>query len=158
MKKEHKIRESWVWPDKVTELVASRIEGHTLNVCAGKSTIGDVKVDMDPENKPDVVANMRALPFDDNTFDTVVSDPPWKIGYFQRWKPFFECVRVCKVGGLIIYNATWVPESDEADLRETWIRSDTPFGNASIVSIYKKKLKEATLTERINRMQKAMNR
>lgn len=80
------------------------------------------------------------MTFPSNSFDTVVSDPPWKIGYYERFKPFFECVRVCKVGGLIIYNATWIPStpSKDAELMEIFVRQDNDFSNTSIISVFKK--------------------
>jgi hypothetical protein len=75
---------------------------------------------------------------EDNTFDTVVSDPPWKIGFYQRMKPFFECVRVCKVRGRIIYNAYWIPTSKFVELKEVWVRQDTDWSNTSVISVFKK--------------------
>ena len=116
------------------------IDGYSLNVCAGKNPICDVNMDLDPQDKKVIRGDMRLLPYKSNTFDTVVSDPPWKISYYERFKPFFECVRVCKVGGKIIYNATWIPmtPSKDVELKETWIRQDNDFSNASVISIFKK--------------------
>ena len=138
MKKETKLKKSWIWNKTVEDFVKTKIKGHSLNVCAGKSSIGDVKIDLDPANKTVIRGDMKNLPFKNNTFDTVIQDPPWKIGYYDRWKPFFECVRVCKVDGLIIYNAYWIPESDDVELIETFIRTDSPFANTSIISVFKK--------------------
>lgn len=138
MKKKTMLQESWVWNDTVEEFVKTKIHGYSLNACAGKSPLGDVKIDLDPQNPTVTKADMRSLPFEDNSFDTVIQDPPWKIGYYQRWKPFFECVRVCKVGGTIIYNAYWIPKSDDVKLIETVIRQDTPFANTSIISVFEK--------------------
>ena len=86
-----------------------------------------------------------------------VSDPPWKISYYERFKPFFECVRVCKVGGKIIYNATWIPMTPSKDvkLEEVWVRQDNDFSNVSVISIFRKiksvedynKMQEAKLKE-----------
>ncbi len=81
---------------------------------------------------------MNKLPFGDNTFDTVISDPPWKIGFFQRQRPFFECVRVCKVGGFIIYNCTWKPISKYVKLEEQVIRTDNNWANVSVIWIFQK--------------------
>jgi hypothetical protein len=53
-------------------------------------------------------------------------------------KPFFECVRVCKVGGTIIYNAYWIPASRYVELKEAWIRQDAEWSNASVISIFRK--------------------
>jgi len=76
--------------------------------------------------------------FAKNTFDTVISDPPWKVSYFHRFKFFFNCVEVCKVGGIVIYNAPWLPESKEVELRETMFRQSASFANVSILSVFEK--------------------
>ena len=81
---------------------------------------------------------MNKIPYPDNTFDTVISDPPWKIGFFQRMRPFFECVRVCKLGGRIIYNCTWKPISKCVELEEAIIRTDNNWANVSIIYVFKK--------------------
>lgn len=132
------LQQSWVWSGTVTDFVASRIEGYSLNVCAGKNPLCSVNLDLDPQAKGVLKGDMRNLPFNNHTFDTVVSDPPWKISYYERHHPFYECVRVCKIGGTIIYNATWIPESTDVELLETWIRQDAPFASASVISIFRK--------------------
>lgn len=138
LKTHETIRESWVWNKSVEEFVASKIKGHSLNACAGESPLGDVKIDLDPHDRSVIRADMKELPFEDETFDTVIQDPPWKIGYYDRWKPFFECVRVCKVGGLVIYNAYWIPDSKQVELKETFIRQDSSFTNTSIISVFER--------------------
>ena len=140
MKKETILKKCWIWNKSVEDFVKERIYGYSLNVCAGKSSIGDIKIDLDPKDKSILKGDMRLLPFKSNKFDTVVSDPPWKIGYYERFKPFFECVRVCKVGGIIIYNATWIPSCPSGDVKllEVYVRQDNNFSNTSIISIFKK--------------------
>ena len=138
MKKKTMLKQSWVWSKDVVDFVNQRLEGHTLNVCAGENPMCDVNLDLDPKDKSILKGDMRLLPFDDNTFDTVVSDPPWKIGYYERFRPFFECVRVCRVGGQIIYNATWIPESRDVVLDEVWARQDGSFTTTSIISVFTK--------------------
>lgn len=131
-------KKSMVWEQEIEELIKSKIVGKSLNVCCGESKIGDVRVDIDPAMKPDIVADMNELPFEENSFDTVISDPVWKLNYYKRMKPFFECVRVCKVGGRIIYNATWIPTSKCVELEEIYVRQSAQFGNVSVVCIFKK--------------------
>jgi len=138
MLEKYKLVKSWIWNETVTEFVKSRIHGSSLNVCAGNNPICDMNLDLDPQDKSIIRGDMISLPFDHESFDTVISDPPWKIGYYQRMKPFFECVRVCKVGGRIIYNATWIPTSKMVELEEVVIRRDTEWGNVSIISIFKR--------------------
>ena len=136
MKAKYKIKQSWLWDKDVSTFVKTKVNGYSLNICAGMCDIGDIKIDLDPQDKSVIKGDMKHLSFDDNTFDTVIEDPPWKIGYYDRWQPFFECVRVCKVGGLIIYNAYWIPESKYAELKELYIRQDNAFTNASIISLF----------------------
>lgn len=142
MKKKTKLKKCWIWNKTIEAFVKELIQGYSLNVCAGKSSLGDVKVDLDPEDKSVIKADMKNLPFENETFDTVIQDPPWKIGYFDRWKIFFECVRTCKTGGRIIYNAYWIPESKAVKLEKTYIRQDKAFTNASVISVFKKATNE----------------
>ena len=140
MKQNTILQKCWIWNESVTNFVKDRISGHSLNVCAGNNPICTVNMDLDPQDKSIIKGDMRLLPFKSNTFDTVVSDPPWKISYYERFKPFFECVRVCKVGGRIIYNATWIPRTPSRDVKllESWIRQDNDFSNVSVISIFEK--------------------
>ena len=135
-----RLQQVWVWNQSVIDFVTSRIHGFSLNVCAGKNPLCDVNLDLDPTDRSIIKGDMRLLPFEPGTFDTVISDPPWKIGYYERFRPFFECVRVCRVGGTIIYNATWIPmtPSGDAELQEVWVRQDSNYTNVSILSIFRK--------------------
>lgn len=126
---------SWRWPLELEKFVKSRMRGYSLNVCAGMTDIGDVRIDLDPKDKSIIKGDMKALPFPDETFDTVIQDPPWKISYYDRWKPFLECGRVCKVGGIVIYNATWIPWSHQFRLDEVVVRQDERYATASIISV-----------------------
>ena len=138
MKQHEIIKESWVWNGTVEEFIESKIEGYSFNICAGRSKLGNVKLDLDPYDKSVIRGNMIKLPCSNNLFDTVIQDPPWKIGFYHRMKPFFECIRVCKVGGKIIYNAYWIPDSKAVELKEVYVRQDKPFTNTSIISIFEK--------------------
>ncbi len=129
---------AWVWNETVTHFVKSRLHGHTLNVCAGRNPIASVNLDLDPHARGVIKGDMRRLPFEPHTFDVVVSDPPWKIAFFDRHRPFYECVRVCKIGGTIIYNATWIPESTDARLDEVHVRQDGRYMTASVISVFRK--------------------
>lgn len=143
----HKLKKSWIWDDTINSFMLQKSQGYTLNLCSGNSPVGDVRVDLDKENDPDVVADMRCLPFGDAVFDTVLWDPPWKIGYYQRMKPFFECVRVCKPNGLVIVNSYWIPHSKQVELEELWVRQDSEWSNASIIAVFRKMPGQQTLKE-----------
>ena len=132
------LQQSWVWEKEVIDFFSERIEGHSLNVCCGLSELGDVRVDIDPKDFSVAKADMKDLPFDSNTFDTVFSDPPWKIGFYDRFRPFFEMVRVAKVGGLIMLNAYWIPTAANVSREEIWVKAKRDFTNTSIISLFRK--------------------
>mgnify|MGYP003149666211 FL=1 len=139
MEKVAKWIKSWEWPQEINENVKLMLEeGETLHICCGSSEIGDVFVDLDPQ-RPDIVkADMRELPFETNEVDNVIIDPPFKLGYYQRFRPFYEAVRVAKIGGLIIYNATWIPYANNTELVDVYVRRDSHWGNVSVFSIFRK--------------------
>ena len=134
------LRPAFVWEKEVEDFVKERIKGYTLNVPCGTSQLGDIRLDLDPK------LSMRGaydffkdkLDFPKNTFDCVISDPPWKVSHYFRPKLFFSLVDVCKVGGTIIYNATWIPTSKLVKLKEVWIRQSSQFSNVSIISVFEK--------------------
>jgi len=133
-----KLKDSWIWPDEVTEFIRERVERRSLCVCAGKNPVCDVNVDLDPQHEDVQKGDMRKLDFDNEEFDTVVQDPPWKLGYYNRFKPYFEALRVCKIGGKVIYNAYWIPSTENSELIDVVVRQDGEFTNASIISVLKK--------------------
>lgn len=133
-----KLQKVWIWPDKVNNKIKKLMTGYSLNVCAGASPLGDVKIDIEPISPAVQKGDMRNLPFADETFDTVISDPPWKISFFKRMKPFFEAVRVCKVGGRIIYNCNWRPVSKFVKLEKAILRTDNNWCSVSIIWVFKK--------------------
>lgn len=134
------LREVWVWPVQVEEEIRPYVKGYSINICSGMSDLGNVKVDLEPIKSGIIKADMNELPFPDNTFDTVISDPPWRISFFKRMKPFFEAVRVCKVGGRIIYNCTWRPVSKFVRLEKVILRTDNNWCNISAIWFFIKKM------------------
>ncbi len=73
-----RFKKLWRWEDDEENFYSAQtIPGDTLHVCCGKSQLGDVRVDIDPELKPDIVADYRNLPIKDNAFSHTICDPPW---------------------------------------------------------------------------------
>ncbi len=73
-----------LWGDDIEETIESLFIGNTLHVCCGKSMIGDVRLDIDESNSPDIVcdaSNMQGV-VKGREFDTVLCDPPYN-GKFQ---------------------------------------------------------------------------
>lgn len=133
-------REAFLWEKEVEDFVRENAKGYTLNVPCGQSKIGNERLDIDPNLSMREAYDMfkQKLPYKDNTFDTVISDPPWKVGHYFRPRMFFELIRVTKIGGRIIYNATWIPTSKHVKLIGCWIRQSSQFSNISVISIFEK--------------------
>jgi hypothetical protein len=95
-----------LWPDEVEEYLQGQLIGSTLHICCGKSRLGDVRLDM-YEQDVDVLADAARLPFDHDSFDTVLCDPPYN-GIF-RWQHdvLDECARIARKR--IIYQAHYSP-------------------------------------------------
>ena len=131
------LKKSWLWESKVNDLLHSFELKPSINIPCGKSPLGDVRVDIDASVNPTQVSDILAYPIP-RQFKTVFSDPPWKLNYYKRFKWFFKCVDLCEVGGRIVYNALWIPESKCVKLDETIVRQSAPFSNTSIISIFTK--------------------
>ena len=144
---DHTYKAAWRMPEDVERLyrdVAN--DGYTLNVCAGKLDVGDVLVDADPQLDRSIPADMNNLPFDDATFDYVLLDPPWKLNYYKRQRPFFEAVRVCKPDGLILANWLWIGESENTRIEPPLIiRCDDAWANISAIVAHRKQPNQANL-------------
>jgi 16S rRNA G966 N2-methylase RsmD len=81
-----------------------------LHIFSGKSPLG-LRCDISKEVNPDILCDSHNLPFQDNSFDVVVADPPYNDNYSKdlynapKIKPtkyINEMVRVCKKDGLIV--------------------------------------------------------
>jgi SAM-dependent methyltransferase len=153
MTKQLQFREAFLWEKPIEEFVKSEMKGYTLNVPCGKSPLGDVRLDIDPELSQREAYDMfkNRLPYENSTFDTVISDPPWHLGHYLRPRLFFELVRVLKVGGKIIYNAYWIPTSKFTKIEKTLIRQSGDYSNCSILSVH---TKLATCPEELESTQK----
>ena len=96
-----------------------------LHPFGGKSEIG-LRVDLNKAVEPTVIADAHHLPFKDNVFDLVITDPPYsekhsknlyKTGIVRYKRYSEEAVRVCKVGGFFAsYHWVMTPRPDKTGL------------------------------------------
>lgn len=78
------------WPDgggypsnflvRAYDTLGATDPGRVLHLCSGSVRVG-VTVDIRAETKPRVVADVRALPFRDESFDWIMADPPYSEAY-----------------------------------------------------------------------------
>jgi SAM-dependent methyltransferase len=108
-KASYKFRKAWSWPFEVEAKIKELCEGYTLHVCSGESTIGDVRIDV--EKLADVKASMFWLPIRQESFDTVLCDPPWELQYNLRGRLLRQLRDCLKPGGRLIFNCFWFPKT-----------------------------------------------
>ena len=120
-----KLRKLWVWNDDESNFYESKIIGYSLHVCCGKSLVGDVRCDIDPQDEGVQKADYRELPYSDLSFDTVICDPPWfsedrfaQIHGSPSLKWILELKRIAKKRIIIIHNTLFhIPQFS---LTEAW--------------------------------------
>ncbi len=135
-----------LWPEDVESFIRTLFIGRTLHVCCGKSTLGDVRLDNDPANNPDIIcdaSNMKGF-VEDDSFDTVLCDPPYN-GIF-RWNHnlLSELPRVAKQR--IIFQHWFLPARRDGGYKkshEKWKMSGcyvwqprTYFGRVQVLSVF----------------------
>ena len=84
---------------------------NVLHLCSG-SLLGGVRVDIRPEKNPDIVADCRNVPLPDESFDWIMSDPPYskewaknlygtEDNYPEPGAILKEATRILRVGGRV---------------------------------------------------------
>lgn len=139
-----------LWPGEIERVLNRLLIGRSVHACCGLSHLGDVRVDMNPDVKPDVLADAAALPFADSEFESVLCDPPYN-GVFQ-WNHDLlgELVRI--VSKRIVFQHWFIPANPDGSYRKdanfqltglyAW-QPKTYFGRVQMVSVFDKD--EATL-------------
>lgn len=128
-KSQFKFTETWVFPKEVTAFIEETClrfspGGHRAftHVCCGTSMLGGLRIDIEPQHKPDIVANYLDLPKilgPDSQFG-VISDPPWQIKYHDRMKFSYAVRDITRPGGILIINCPWSPWVKGLEILEVW--------------------------------------
>jgi len=142
-----------LWPEEVSEVLATLLIPKSLHVCCGHSPLGDVRADFDPEVKPDIVCDAAKLPFPDESFESVLCDPPYN-GKFQ-WNHDLLC-ELSRVASKRIIFQHWFIPADPKGLWKKWHKFEltglyvwqprTYFGRGQFISVFDAK-PEGTYTE-----------
>ena len=82
--KQKSFRKTWRFNLDEENFIKKSLIGRSLNVCCGKSRLGNIRVDLDEKHNPDLVCDYFHLPYKQCEFNTVIFDPPfqdfWKLG------------------------------------------------------------------------------
>ncbi len=94
-------REAFTWTRSIDEFVKWNVpEKPLLNVCAGRSSWGDVTLDL--YEPADVQGDWTQLPFERDEFGAVFADPPWDAGHKADVAKYVrEALRVAPVAYLM---------------------------------------------------------
>jgi len=134
-----------LWPEAVEDTIEGFIIGSSLHVCCGKSLLGDVRLDMDPENNPDILCDASSMAgfVADDQFDTVICDPPYNGQYQWNHDLLTELARVAKKR--IIFQHWFIPANKHGEYRKDtnftlskiniW-QGKTIFGRAQVISVF----------------------
>ena len=138
-----------LWPDSIQEFLPSLFMGKTYHICCGKSPLGDIRVDLDPENNPDIICDASDMSqyITDNEADTVLCDPPYNGKFQWNHNLLSELQRICNTR--IIFQHWFIPATkdgmykkahDKFELVETYVwQGQSYFGRAQIISVFDRK-------------------
>ena len=71
------------FPERAYEWLGVTNPDLVLHLCSGSMRRG-IRVDVRPEMEPDIVCDARHTPFDDETFDWIMIDPPYSEEYARN--------------------------------------------------------------------------
>lgn len=133
-----------LWPKVIEKFIGSLLIGKSLHVCCGKSTLGDLRVDMF-EDTADLKADARKMPLPDKSFDTVLCDPPYN-GKLQ-WNHDLLCELARLAKTRIIFQHWFMPgtlkgfykKDNTFKINQIYLwQPKTYFGRVNVVSVWDK--------------------
>jgi len=131
-----------LWPKDVEEFLEILLIGNTLHVCCGKSKLGNIRLDLYEDNV-NIKGDMSRLPFINQSFDTILIDPPYNSHFKIMHSMLSELCRVSKQR--IIFQHWFSPVDKFGRYRKdhnfiltalyNWM-PQTYFGRMQIVSVF----------------------
>ena len=133
----YRFRRAWAFPRDVESFLRRLLISPSLHVACGSSKIGDVRLDL--FTRADVMGDMFHLPFRDESFASVLTDPPWWMAYHLRPRFAAELARVLRPEGRLVLNAPWsLRLKGILELVEVFWSPAPTWRNCPLVMIYRK--------------------
>ena len=124
---------TWRWDKHEENLVHKWIRGDSIHICCGMSHVGDIRFDIEPTVKPDILGDILHNDIPSNYKDTVISDPPWNLGFVPRyWK---ELKRIAKKRIIVIALAQMMEGRDWHKIHEEIIKRQNGF-QVKVLTVY----------------------
>jgi len=139
-----------LWSDSIQEFLETLLIGKSLHVCCGMSLLGDYRLDLDISNKPAIIADASRLCFAEDSFDTVLCDPPYNGKFQWNHDMLSELSRIAS--RRIIFQHWFIPATKDGlykkahekfELTQPYVwQGQTYFGRAQIISVFDRRLCE----------------
>ena len=137
--------EAFSWTDSIEAFLKENIkESPLLNVCSGASYFGDVQLekyyfpkDWFKANGSKVRGDMISLPFKDDAFGAVFSDPPWDASMKEVISTF--CEEALRVAPILYLMSPWHWGSSGRTFEKAWIREFPGITNTIAIIKYHRK-------------------
>lgn len=108
--------------------------GSLVQVCAGASTLGIARIDLDPlAPGANVIGDAFRLPLHDHAVDTVACDPIYSLPLDQRVHLQRELARVAR--RRILFKGPWIPRARGFRLIETFLLASHTYQNVAVLSV-----------------------
>ena len=146
-----KYKKIWQFPQETHDFIKPLITGHSLHVCCGNSLLCDIRVDIEKQDIQEtkdgfILGDMFELNdvlkkkgIKPQSFDTVLCDPVWNLGYHVRHKLIYNLRDQIKAGGKLIFNCLWFPKIKTLEMEEMYVGlNNMALRNVSLIGIYKK--------------------
>lgn len=133
-----------LWPEEVESFLSSLLLPRSLHVCCGKSQLGDVRLDSDAEQEPDIIADAAVMPVDADSFESVLCDPPYNGEFQWNHNLLEELARVASKR--IVFQHWFIPANPDGHYKKAqekfalssihvW-QPKTYFGRAQLISVF----------------------
>lgn len=120
-KKYGRRRNGWSFPPTVRELLLQEFKSKTLvHFFGGRADFG-VRLDVDPLTNPDVIGDAFVPPFERDSFDVVVLDPPYYSMRQQEKTALLRAAAWVARSWVVWFHTVWIATDSRLPLEKAWL-------------------------------------